>query len=423
MILSRRLFEVPLLALFFFVDPLVFFRVLVSDDRVSICLYGGLVVALFTFSRHIWLTGGVYRSRITWLLFLYGVASIAARVWAGQVLTYLVQHIIVVMQIGVLWVFIRRPYYRQRLIEAYAIAAYLHLLASLPGIPWLSEQLSQNTAYWDGEYAIGFITRRATGFFNSPGQLSLFAVGGLALGVGGFHYRMIGARQSLVAISLILGVAALSRSFFITCVGVLLLYALIGNFKAKLQVSVLIATAVFVISRNATFSDYFALIVERLRLAFTVAGNDRLSGETGIIEAAKVIAHYPWFGYLVASEGKALFAWNGEMLVRPHVALLQVLAYYGVIVGLPLLLLLNRAWWAAGRYMLRSHVGLIQNPWVLGLMAVNILCLVEPLLETPIYFLFLFGVLVMQVNQRIPAGVLHGTTDVRSSVASSSALS
>jgi hypothetical protein len=303
-----------------------------------------------------------------------------------------------------------QPRFPPILTNAYLLAACLHLLTVFPWFSGINERLSLNTAYSVGAYDVGGISRRATGFFNSPGQLSLFAIGGLSLGVGGFRSGLFGRRQTLAMISLVLGFAALSRSFFVTCSVIAFIYVFTASLRAKLQFALAFCLGGVVMLRNDTFVQYFALIWERLGSITDVTLNDRLAGETGLFEALKVLLRYPYFGNMVSIEGNALMAWNGEMLVRPHTSVVLILAYYGLFLSFPLFLLLAKACSSASKIMKTVGRSVFLNPQVLGFVAVNIVCLVEPLMETAVYFLFLFGVIGMGRNLLLDKKDAHNLT-------------
>lgn len=394
-------FSTIIFALFFFVDPTVFFRVIIGNDIISILfvlifLIMILVKCLDIFKKK--MLSNRYLKEY-FLVILYIIISTLVHVLLGQDFNYLVQHEIVLIQCFFLFILLIEPKYQKNLLEAYFLASFIHLLTLLPFFSFLTNSLSENTSYGDGEYSIGVFSRRATGFFNSPGQLSLFAIGAFSLGLFYLKSRKNVKGTFLLINSLVLGIAALSRSFFVTCIFVLLIFIFKSSFKIKLKFTIFATVLISFLLTNETFLSYYDLISERLSTIFSSNDNDRLTGETGLYEVIKVIERYPFFGNPILIDGKALFAWNGEIAVRPHVGLLCVLCYYGFILGFPIYYLVLKSTKISFKevFLIRhkkiNGVIINENPFLFGFIAVFVVTLVEPLLEHPIFFLFLFGLM------------------------------
>ena len=394
-------FSICLFAFFFFVDPTVFFRVLVGNDVVSI-----MVVLIFL----ILIAVKCYRIKKKkmlsnrylkeyYLVLAYIIISSLVHVLLGQDFNYLIQHEIVMIQCLFLFILLIEPKYQKSLLDAYFFASFIHLLTLLPIFSFLTDSLSENTSYGDGEYSVGIFSRRATGFFNSPGQLSLFAIGAFSLGLFYIKSKKNLRGTLLLVCSIVLGIAALSRSFFVTSIFVLLIFIFKSSFKIKLKFTVFAVVLIVFLLSNETFLSYYDLISERLSTVFSSSDNDRLTGETGLYEVLKVIERNPFFGNPILIDGKALFAWNGEIAVCPHVGLLCVLCYYGFILGFPIYYLVLKGTKISFKelFLVRSKKikGIIinDNPFLYSFIAVSVITLVEPLLEHPIFFLFLFGMM------------------------------
>jgi hypothetical protein len=331
-------FSICLFAFFFFVDPTVFFRVLVGNDAISIILVFALLITIFI-KCYIIAKQKILLNRYAkeyFLVLAYIVISTLVHILLGQNFNYLIQHEVMLVQCFFLFILLIEPKYQKDLLDAYFFASFVHLFTLIPVFSFLSESLSENTAYEDGSYSIGVFSRRATGFFNSPGQLSLFSIGAFSLGLFYLKSKNNFKGTFLLINSLVLGIAALSRSFFVTCIFVLLIFVLKSSIKIKLKFSIFTFLLLAFLLSNETFLSYYDLISGRLSTIFSSNDNDRLTGETGLYEVMKVIERNPFFGNPILIDGKALFAWNGEIAVRPHVGLLCILSYYGFILGFPI---------------------------------------------------------------------------------------
>ncbi len=388
--------------IFFFTDPTVFFRVIVRNDTLSVFVVSIFVLIILTKCLSIAKTKLFSEnSKIDFYLVLaYIILSSSVHIYLGQDLNYLLQHEIVVLQCLFLYMLLIETKYRNTILHSFFLASFLHVITIFPIFSFITNQLSVNTAYVEGDYSIGFFSRRATGFFNSPGQLSMFALGGLSLGLHYFKQNRYKIGIPLLINSVLLGIAALSRSFFVVSLMVVLFYMYKSPFKFKVRFGLIFLLVAIFLSDNETFLSYYDLISERMLTVFTSSENDRLSGETGLFEVVKVLINDPLFGNPILVDGKAILAWNGEIFVRPHTGLLCILCYYGIVFGFPMFYLVMKGlrvtikeWFISNMNYSNSSIGLNDNPFIFGFIAVFILVLVEPLLENAIFFLFLFGLI------------------------------
>lgn len=395
-------FLVLVFALFFFTDLTVFSRVIVENDLVSIILVLIFIMIISIKCLKIDKTklfSNSYKKEF-YMVLAYIILSTSVHIFLGQDFNYLIQNEIKVFQCLFLFILLIEPKYQKSLLQAYFLASFIHLITVFPIFSFLTSNLSKNTAYIDGDYSIGVFSRRATGFFNSPGQLSLFALGAISLG-----FYFIKQQQNRIGIPLlinatVLGIAALSRSFFVVSLLVILIYTFKSSIKMKVKFIFIFMILIVILPTNETFLSYYDLINERMSTVFSSSDNDRLSGETGFFEVIKVIENYPLFGNPILIDGKAVLAWNGEMVVRPHSGLLCILCFYGFVYGFPIYYLVFRGFKIIFKELLLLNskkinitIRINDNPFIYGFIAVFILTLVEPLLENPIFFLFLFGMM------------------------------
>jgi len=398
----KKLFFAFFFAIFFFVDTTIFYRVIIGNDFFSFLLVIiALVITAFIVLESLLKNKNrllSQRNNFALLLFYILICS-SIHLYIGQGLTSLIQYFLTLLQGVFLFILLLDSRYRQILILSYLCALAFHAITIVPYFDFLTQRLSEHTNYEEGAYSIGFFTRRATGFFNSPGQLSLFASGGLGLGLYFLnHKRKIGF--SYVILSVILGFASFSRSFFIVFFLILIFNLLILKIKAKIQLLLFIFITTLIALNNSVINDYFTFISDRLDLLSDMDTNDRITGETGIQEVFKCIVRYPFFGNPIIEDGSSLKAWNGEISIRPHTGILSIITFYGIIFGLPLLWLILNSF---KRLMLQTKILFltkkhsfklnINYPFFYSFIAINIICLVEPLIETTVYFFFLFGTL------------------------------
>ena len=406
-------------ALFFFLDPTVFFRVIVGNDAVSVIL---VLIFILMISVRCWEIGKTkflldsYKKEF-YLVLAYIILSTSVHVFLGQDFNYILQHIISVFQCLFLFILLIEPQYQKSLLHSYFLASFFHLITVFPIFNFLTSKLSENTSYGTGDYSVGIFSRRATGFFNSPGQLSLFALGALSLGFYFIKQQKNKTGILLLINAAVLGIASLSRSFFVVSLLVLLLYISNSTFKSKVKFIFIFMITIVILSANETFLSYYDLTTSRLSNVFSSSDNDRLSGETGFFEVIKVVENYPFFGNPILVDGKSLLAWNGDMAVRPHVGVLCILCFYGFVFGFPIYYLVFRGFkiFSKELFLLNSKkinmaIRINDNPYLYGFISVFTLTLVEPLLEHPIFFLFLFG-LIHYNRQRLDYGLNINNTD------------
>ena len=272
-------FSICLFAFFFFVDPTVFFRVLVGNDVTSIMFVCAFLITIFI-KCYIIAKQKMLSNRYTkeyFLVLAYIVISTLVHVLLRQNFNYLIQHEVMLSQCLFLFILLVDPKYHKVLLDAYFFVSFVHLLPLLPTFSFLTDSLSQNTSYVDGQYSIGIFSRRATGFFNSPGQLSLFAVGAFSLGL--FYLKTkSNIRGALILInSLVLGIAALSRSFFVICIFIFLIFMFKSSLKVNLKFIIVSLVVIGYLLNNETFLSYYDLISARLSIIFSSNDNYRLT--------------------------------------------------------------------------------------------------------------------------------------------------
>lgn len=383
-------------ALVFFTNPLVLSRVVIANDVLSLTVYGGLLSYVFIKAITILKqceSSRLYLSALV-LMTIYLIYTCSIRYLAGESFSNILQHGLALGSGILLLILLTNYTYQTRLVSAYLLALILHTVTIFPFFDSLTLALSENTGYATGEYSIGIFQRRATGFFNSPGYLSMFAVGGIALGLVGLKQNPNGMNRLLIFFSLVLGFSAFSRSFVIVFSGIALVYLVAVNIKAKFKVILFSSLFFLILLNNNTFEDYSEYVTERLANTLDWDNNDRVSGDTGILATLNAIKNAPVFGSAISLDGGSLMAWDGEAIVKPHCSLLAILAFYGIAGCWSVYFLIFKGYSLVLKELFSGRLFLLDNPFLLGFAAINILCLVEPLIETNLYFFFLFGMLL-----------------------------
>lgn len=388
-------------ALFFFTDPLILGRVVFLNDGIAMVFFAILMFLVafqknkslsFTISKEIFF--------IILSLLMFFVISAVIRLYAGQnsgnVVQYLMNFICVLFFVFVL----SKNIGVNLLINAYLIACIIHFITVFPIFESLNNRLAMNTAYPVDEYSIGIFTRRATGFFTSPGYLSIFSSGGFALGLTLF--TKFSSKKGLVitVLSFGLGLASFSRSFFVVCLFMLLFYIVKSNYKSKMKMLMIVILVSLPLVNNVSFMSYVDLIGSRFDSIGNIEENDRFSGETGLFSALQVIESNFFTGSPISPNGGGIMAWNGDINVRPHIGFIALLCFYGMITCFPLFYLIIKALYQTSKDFLFYKSSKNINVFTMAFFGVNLVCLVEPLMDSKVYMFFLIGVLIVNIKSK-----------------------
>ena len=382
------------LGIFLFTDPFIFFRVLFGNDVlviIAICIVFAYLLIYNYFNL-------LYRIKIDnpgkLLVFLavFSIWSLLIRIYANVNATDILIYLRFIVSLFFLLYCFKFENMSLILIRSYVIAGILHMITVIPIFGFIQERLGQYTAYEMGEYAIGIFTKRSTGFFPAPGYLVLYATGLMMIGLNKVRTTKIG--WLLIILASFLGLATLNRSFLI----VFALSFILIAFKLKKTVSnnviwifplIILFFIFFADSLTAVYDLYSDYINQRFENQ-SFSDNDRIYGPTGIMEALQAIANYPFFGSAVSVDGAMLQAWNGYMYVTPHNSILLICAFYGLILGIPILGPLLNIWLRSIKLIILKNTN-IYFTYLFGAMALMIICMIEPLFETTIFAFFYLG--------------------------------
>jgi hypothetical protein len=390
---SKERITVYLLSTLLFTEPRVLYRVLLQTDAVAIAVIGIILFMMLSQVSKVGQYLQMFSERAFIFYVVFFLCTIIIRFHAGVPLEYIVQYFPLVFYGSFIYVYTKSNLSSKILVEGLAFCMCLHAASILLPFDFIKEALAHQTAYgYSGDDLIG--SRRATGFFASPGYLSLYAAVGFGIGFTLYIYEKKPVWLVLFLASLVCGFATVNRSFIIA-LGVYLLFLpwfLELSFKKMLGFMIplllLIGAAVYV----AEYTSYFDLIEERFSgNLLDSQQNDRLGGETGILEVMKAIQNYPLAGNMqVKPNDGGVFVWNGTMFVRPHNSILGTLANYGVFIGSIFLILVI----VSTRNLVKKYPFEYDRPlrkaFLAGLILCNVVCLVEPLYETAICLLVVF---------------------------------
>lgn len=392
------------LAIFLFTDPFILFRVLLGNDiAVFISISFIFIFILIYISTHFYFhkKKASYPNVILRCLTLFSVWSIFVRFYAGVAFTDIIIYFRFIISLYLIFYHFKIDKEGELLTYAYIIAGFLHLIAILPFISIIQDRLAQYTAYEVGEYAIGIFNKRSTGFFPAPGYLIVYSTGLIMIGLFKIKTKRLG--WFIILLALLLGLSTLNRSFLI--IVALFLIFLLLNFKSKFVKMVFTMiplifffTIIFYRKIIIFFESYSEYLDQRFQNQ-SVYENDRIYGPTGVLEALNAINNYPYFGNPVSLNGGSLQVWNGMMYIQPHNSVLLFFAFYGLILGIPFIIILLKLLINAVSRLFKKDGN--YNEFSLAFLALVVICMIEPLFESSMFGFFYFGTLMtMKIKNR-----------------------
>ncbi|MDP4745036.1 MAG: hypothetical protein NWS22_09385 [Porticoccaceae bacterium] len=193
---------------------------------------------------------------------------------------------------------------------------------------------------------------------------------------------------AIVTLALITGLGAFSRSFFLVAILLILYFVLINPMRKKLLISIVLLAIAPLVGSLEFSVDYFAFIWERLVLSLDFDSNQRVMGETGIIAVVEGILEAPLLGSGVAVAGGDIKAQVSGVVIRPHVGILSVIAFYGLIASSGIIYIQLRSILLAFTSR-RPHSYFSDNhslflPLSGACFAATFICLFEPLIDSNI---------------------------------------
>lgn len=381
------------LAIVLFTDPFIFFRAIFGNDILVFISILLIVITIIIYNKNNYssTTSINISKKFLFFLIFYSVWSVTVRVYAKVSLTDISIFLKYILSIFLIYYYFIKKKHVEVLINAYIIAGILHFSGVLP-ISFIQERLAQYTAYQIDQYSIGIFTKRATGFFPSPGYLIVYSTGLIMIGLS----KLVNNKKgwSIVLLGVFLGFSTLNRSFLIV---ILLIFIFILFKLKKASLKILLYVVLAFILGSLLFYDkiliFYQLYAEYLDARFegqTISENDRVFGPTGILESLNAISNYPFFGNAVSVNGGSLQVWNGNMLIQPHNSILLFCTFYGLILGFPFILNIIKFLFYCIVDLLKKGVD-YDYTFIFGFVNVFIICMIEPLFESSIFAFFYIG--------------------------------
>ncbi|HAS8565180.1 TPA: hypothetical protein I7774_18970 [Vibrio vulnificus] len=270
------------------------------------------------------------------------------------------------------------------------IALVWHVWTIIPQLPlngFLSSKLSSLTAYTLGEYSIGGLSRRATGFFTAPGYLSLFASSSFACGVLMCMSKINKLNMSILALSCIAGFGSFSRTFMVIFILIAIYIFVVSKFKHKVLYGAILLLLGGYFTSTTIFKDYFGFVGERLTQSTDFSSNDRIAGETGVLMALDAIIQEPFTGSAISPDGGDIKASVDGKIIRPHFGILAIISFYGIVVSLTLILPMLFALFKSFALLISSDD--VEKPVMAAFLAAFLVCIAEPLIDTNLIVVFM----------------------------------
>ena len=401
--IRKDFFPAVLIAGVLFVDPLILGRcILPADWMIAIATaFACLAVTAFVLSQQVTTRADKWHSTVALLLVIYLGVGLLTRWRISAPTPLLIAFAYFAFQTWLIFVSTSRAQALRWLVLAFVVASVGHLVTLFP-ISAIRDSISTNTAYADGDYWMAGVARRETGFFPAPGFLALFASVGVGLGLG---LRSFGASKLgslLVVACFILGITSLARTFLFALPTILLVHAFrTRNYVGFSFVPIIVIALILALAATADIVTYFGWMYLRMEALMDFSNNDRIVGESGIVDTIRCVGADPAFGTAVIHNG-GLWVSDGEVFVRPHNGLLLIAAQYGLLCGATFIYLFIRAFSTSVRRANLSRMswlpsggsGAVSPDFGLAFLGAFIVSLADPVIETPVCIFALLGTLL-----------------------------
>lgn len=383
-------------AFLFFINPFLFGRVFWGSDLITLAFI--LIAGFLLVNKNASYSSKISLLKLSLLVFLslYFLTTSIIRLRVGQEFGDLSLHFYQYLSILILLLLRIDHRNLEMFYKAMFIALMWHVWTILPQLPlndFLSARLSTLTAYTTGEYRIGGLSRRATGFFTAPGYLSLFASSSFACGVLLCMRQINKLNISILAISCIAGFASFSRTFMVVFILVLIYVLLVSKFRNKFLFGLFLILIGNYFTSTTIYKDYSGFVGERLVQSTDFYNNDRIAGETGVLMTLEAIKYKPFTGSAISLNGGDIKASVDGNIVRPHFGVLAIISFYGILISLTLILPMLFALFK-GSVILISN-GEVEKPVTAAFVAAFLVCIAEPLIDTNLFLLLMIYTLLM----------------------------
>ncbi|BAC93108.1 hypothetical protein [Vibrio vulnificus YJ016] len=378
------------IAFLYFTNPFLFGRVFWGSDLITLALI--FSSALFLLKNNACFSQKISPLKLSLLLSLslYFITTTIIRLRVGQDFGDLSLHFY--QYLSVLILLALRIDHRNLEIfyKAICIALLWHVWTIIPQLPlngFLSSKLSSQTAYAVGEYSIGGLSRRATGFFTAPGYLSLFASSSLAIGVLLCISKVNKLNTSILILSCMAGFGSFSRTFMVIFILLVIYILIVSRFKHKIFYGAILLLLGSYFTSTTIFKDYLGFVGERLAQSTDFSSNDRITGDTGVLIVLEAIAQNPFTGSAIAPDGGDIKASVDGRIIRPHFGILAIISFYGVVVSLALVIPMLFALFKSFTTFTSNKD--IEKPVTAAFLAAFLVCVAEPLIDTNLTVIFM----------------------------------
>lgn len=377
----------------FFSSPILFGRVLWGSDQLTFLLLALFFIYIFINKGQLSYNVNKTKFFISIGLLIYFLFTTIIRFSIGENISDISIHL---FQFAALILLMSIPINKDSIESFYNAILFsliIHSLTLMPFLPfyeWIQGRLSSYTAYYSGEYDISIFSRRGTGFFPSPGYLSLFSSCSLALGSALFSIKKDRRSLLIIIFSLICGLATFNRSFFVAIVLLLIYIIHISKIGGKLSLLLMMLVALPSLQMFLNF-DYVFYIFGRFESLANFMENDRVVGETGVITTIQAIMKNPFFGSPFSENGGYIKVLYEGSTIRPHVGFLTIIAYYGLLVAWPILIIYFASFFSSVGILLQRKNSLynLATPIHLANLIICVLLLFEPLIDTALVLFYM----------------------------------
>lgn len=398
------------MAFVLFVNPFLFGRVFWGYDLFTVIFI--LISLFFLLKDNENYCLKITRNKLIIFLLLsyYFLYSSIIRIDAGQKIGDLIFHIYQYFTLIVLMILPVNEKNVKIFYKAILISLLFHTWTILPFLPFndfLITRLSSLTAYSSGEYSIGILTRRATGFFVSPGYLSLFSSICFSLSAISVQRKFSFISFYILILSIVTGFSAFSRTFLVVFILTIFVLLFITDIKNKIIGFIIFICLLIYFMTTSLFQDYFLFVGERLLSSNDLSSNDRISGETGLIYTLEAIKQNFYFGSAVSIDGGDIKAQFNDKIIRPHFGLLAILSFYGIFVSSSLLVLMLYALYKSIKgFIFKQKYSfsvspVYSAPFYYGYIISFLVCLVEPLSDTTLPLIMMTYTILLPFNKHI----------------------
>lgn len=377
----KSIFVKIISAIIIFTDPFLFFRVFIGNDIVSAILMMlsivFLILKFLSFSTETYNKNKFKNS----LLFIVLFSLYSSLIYLNTSISSqnLFLHLIKLLILITIVIGFKSSKGRNILLQSMFIAMIYHFIAIIP-FGFIFERLDSYTNYSAEDNIIFGSLKRSTGFFTAPGYLILFS--SLSTFIGYKIYLKDGRLRYLI-LGLVLGLTTFSRSFLMILF--ILLLVSLKNIKLNFKFFFI---CIIVVAGYTYIEPYLQLYIDYIELRFqsdSLENSNRLNGRTGLYSSLESIKNN-FFGSAISINGGSLQLKSVDgIFLDPHVGIIYLFGIYGIPLGILISIIVTKL------LIPLKSLNIKNSFFGVSFIAVNIICLLEPLMEHPIYLFTCLG--------------------------------